>query len=115
MGRQGRGHGNIDEEMESRRRTENGKRITEAQAIFLYLFAVCSSCTTEVRRLNVVGEETNESYKFGNGLNGLNSLAHLWWNLMSSASRCTVRRTLAKVQRRWGAKEVRRRQLRAEI
>ncbi len=51
------------------------KRKTEAQAIFLYPFTVCSSGKQKFVVCPIVDEETKESYLFGNGVNGL---AHLW-------------------------------------
>jgi hypothetical protein len=47
---------------------------TEAQAIFLNLFAVCSSCRRKFVVCLFVYEETHGSYPFANGLNGLNRL-----------------------------------------
>ncbi len=46
----------------------------EAQTIFLYPFTVCSSCTRKFGVCPSFYEETNGSYPFANGLNGL---AHL--------------------------------------
>jgi hypothetical protein len=57
------------------------KRKTEAEAIFLNPFTLCSSCKRKFVVCPFVDEETNESYLFANGLNGLygiNGLAHLW-------------------------------------
>jgi hypothetical protein len=53
------------------------KRKSEAQAIFLNLFTVCSSCKRKFVVCPFVYEETNGSYPFASGLNGLNGLAHL--------------------------------------
>jgi hypothetical protein len=50
------------------------KRTTEDQAIFLNLFSVCSSCKRKLFVCPFVDEETNGTYPFANGLNGL---AHL--------------------------------------
>jgi hypothetical protein len=55
----------------------NAKRKTEAQAIFLYLFTVCSFCKRKFVVCPFFGEETNGSYPFANGPNGINGLAHL--------------------------------------
>jgi hypothetical protein len=44
----------------------------EAWAIILYLFTVCSSCKPKFVVCPFVDEETNGSYPFANGLNGLN-------------------------------------------
>ncbi len=57
----------------------------EAQAISLNLFTVCSSCKWKVVDGPFVDEETNGSYSFANGLNGLNrpnGLANLCINLL---------------------------------
>ncbi len=43
----------------------------EAQAIFLYLFNVCSLCKWKCVICPFVNKETNGSYMFANGLNGL--------------------------------------------
>ncbi len=58
-----RGHGNMDK--------ENGKRKTEAQAIFRNPFTVFSSCEQKLIVCLFVEEETNGSYPFANRLNGL--------------------------------------------
>ncbi len=50
---------------------ENG-----SQATFLDPFIVSSVCKRKFVVCPFVGEETNESYSFGNGLNGLNRLFH---------------------------------------
>jgi hypothetical protein len=49
---------------------------TEAQAIFLNLFTMCSSYK---RKFGICpfDKETNRSYPFANRLNGLNELARL--------------------------------------
>ncbi len=44
--------------------TENRTRKTEAYAIFLNLFAVCSSCKRKIIVYRFVAEETNRSYLF---------------------------------------------------
>jgi hypothetical protein len=63
-----------DMDMETRRhQTEK----TEARAIFLNLFTVCSSCKWKFVVCPFVDEETDGIYPFANGLNGLNGLAHL--------------------------------------
>ncbi len=49
---------------------------TEVQAIFLNLFTVCSSCKRKFVVCPFVYAETNRIYPFANGLNGL---AHLWY------------------------------------
>jgi hypothetical protein len=49
----------------------------EALAIFPNPFTVCSSCKREFVVCPFVDKETNRSYLFANGLNGLNGLAHL--------------------------------------
>ncbi len=48
-----------------------------AQAIFLNLFTVCSSCKRKFVVSTFVDEETNASYPFAKGINGLHGLAHL--------------------------------------
>jgi hypothetical protein len=53
------------------------KRKAEAQVIFLNPFTVCSSCKWKFVVCPLVYEETNGSYLFAKGLNGLNGLAHL--------------------------------------
>jgi hypothetical protein len=65
---------------------------TEAQAIFLDPFIVCSSCKWKFVVRQFVDEETNGSYLFANRLNGL---AHLCFELTtlgiirpSSSSSC---------------------------
>jgi hypothetical protein len=50
----------------------------EVQTILLNLFTVCSSCKRKFVVCPFVDEETNGSYLFAIGLNGLNRLAHLW-------------------------------------
>ncbi len=50
------------------------KRKTKAEAIFLNPFIVCSLCKRKFVVCPVVNEQTNKSYPFANGLNGL---AHL--------------------------------------
>jgi hypothetical protein len=50
----------------------NGK--TEAQAMFLNSFAVCSLCKQKFVIRPFVEEETNGSFPFTNGLNGLMDL-----------------------------------------
>ncbi len=52
----------------------NGKRKTEAQAIFLKQFTVCSSCKRKFVVCPSVYEETNGSYPFANKLNRLTEL-----------------------------------------
>jgi hypothetical protein len=47
----------------------------EAQAIIIIPFTICSSCKRKFGICQFVGEETNGSYLFANGLNGLNELA----------------------------------------
>ncbi len=56
-------------------------RKTEAMAIFLHLFSVCSSYKRKFVVCPFVDEETNGSYLFSNGLNGINGLARLWYLL----------------------------------
>jgi hypothetical protein len=51
-----------------------GNRKTEAQVIFLNPCTVCSSCTRKFVICPFVDEETNGSYPFANGLNGLYGL-----------------------------------------
>jgi hypothetical protein len=63
--------GHID--MEILKKGDN-KRKTEAHAIFLNTFTVCSSCKWKFVICSFVDEETNGSYPFANGLIGL---AHL--------------------------------------
>ncbi len=50
--------------------TSDGKKKTEAKAIFLYQFTVCSSCKRKIVVYLFVKEETNKSFPFANGLNG---------------------------------------------
>ncbi len=50
----------------------NGKRKTEAETIFLNPFTRCSSCKRKFVVCLFVDKETNESYLYANGLNGLN-------------------------------------------
>jgi hypothetical protein len=50
---------------------------TEAQAIFINLYAVCSMSKRKFVDGSFVDEETNESNPFADRLNGLNGLAHL--------------------------------------
>jgi hypothetical protein len=50
------------------------KQKTEALEIFLYAFTICSLCEQKFVVCLFVNEETNGSYPFANGLNGL---AHL--------------------------------------
>ncbi len=50
----------------------NGKQKTEAKAIFLNPFTSCSSCKRKFVVFLFVDKETNESYLYANGLNGLN-------------------------------------------
>jgi hypothetical protein len=64
-------HGDMDVE------TSNGKRKTEAKAIFLDPFTLCSECKWKFVVCPLVDEETNGSYPFANGLNVLNGFAHL--------------------------------------
>ncbi len=57
------------------------KRKAEAQVIFISPFTVCSSCKWKYVVCPFIYEETNASYPFANGLNGLNrpgGLVHLW-------------------------------------
>ncbi len=54
------------------------KRKMEAQAIFPYIFIVCSSCKwLKFVVCPFVYEETNGSYSLANRVNRLNGLAHL--------------------------------------
>jgi hypothetical protein len=53
----------------------NEKGKTEARAIFLCPFTVCSSSKRKFVVCLFVDEETNGSYPFANGLN---RLGHLW-------------------------------------
>ncbi len=46
----------------------------EAQAIFLNLFTVCSSCKWKIIICPFVDKEIKGSYLFANGINGLNRL-----------------------------------------
>jgi hypothetical protein len=50
------------------------KQKMESQAIFLNPFIVCSSCKCKFIVCLFVDEETNRSYSFANGLNGLTHL-----------------------------------------
>jgi hypothetical protein len=68
----------------------NRKRKTEAQAVFLNSFTICSPCKWKFVVCLFVYKETNGSYLIANGLtvlnglnvpnglNGLDGLAHLW-------------------------------------
>ncbi len=51
--------------------TGNGKQKMKAQAIFLNLFTVCSSCKWKFVVCPLVDEKTNGSYPFANALNDL--------------------------------------------
>jgi hypothetical protein len=62
------GHGDMDTKTWTR----------EAQAIFLILFIVCSSRKRKFVICLFDNEETNRSYSFANGLNGLNGFDHLF-------------------------------------
>jgi hypothetical protein len=53
------------------------KRKLKAQAIFLNLFTVCSTCKRKFVVCLFVDEDTYGSYPFANGLNGLNTLNRL--------------------------------------
>ncbi len=53
------------------------KRKTEAEAIFLNPFTVCSLCMRKFVICRFFNEETNGSYQFANKLNGL---AQIWQN-----------------------------------
>jgi hypothetical protein len=53
------------------------KRKTEAQVVFLNPFTVSSLFKWKFVVCPLIDEETNGSYPFANGLNGLNRLAHL--------------------------------------
>jgi hypothetical protein len=64
-------------DMETRRHGDI-KRKTEAQAIFLNPFTVCSLYKWKFGVCQFVDEETNRSNLFANGLSGLIRLAHLW-------------------------------------
>jgi hypothetical protein len=52
--------------------------VMEGQAFFLNPFTICSSCKQRFLVCPFADEETNGSYPFANGQNGLNGLAHLW-------------------------------------
>jgi hypothetical protein len=69
------GHG----EIELKYQTENGNPCD-----FLNLFTICSSCKRKFVVCPFVDEETNESYPFANGLNGI---AHLCLHLRIVMSR----------------------------
>ncbi len=60
-------------------KTENG-----AQATFLNPFTVCSSCKRKFVLCLFVYEETNGSYPFSNGLNGLAHLCILQTHMISA-------------------------------
>ncbi len=51
----------------------------EAQAIFLNPFTVCLHANWSLSFVRFLRRNTNGSYPFANGLNGLNGLAHLWF------------------------------------
>jgi hypothetical protein len=53
------------------------KQKMEVQTIFLNTLTVCSSCKRNFFVCPFVYKETNGSYPFANGLNGLKELAHL--------------------------------------
>jgi hypothetical protein len=50
------------------------KRKTEAQVVFLHPFTICLLCIQKVVVCPFVDEETNRSYPFAKGLNGLAQL-----------------------------------------
>ncbi len=62
------------------------KQKTVAQAIFFNPFAVCSSCIRKFVVCPFVYAETNVSYPFAIGLNGLNGLADLRAFLRSTSA-----------------------------
>jgi hypothetical protein len=66
------------------------KRKTEAQAIFLNPFTVCSWCKRKVVICLFVDQETNGSYLFANGLNGLNGLYGLAHLHLHTAAACYI-------------------------
>jgi hypothetical protein len=72
-----------------RHRDIKQKTKTEAQAIFLNPFTVCSSYERKFVVCPVVDIERNGSYPFATGLNGinrLNGLAHLWQYLRTDST-----------------------------
>jgi hypothetical protein len=74
-------------DMETRRyRHGDIKQKTEAQAVFLNPFTVCSSSKRKFVVCPFVDEETNGSYPFGYGLNRL----HAQKRTLSSYETCTV-------------------------
>ncbi len=62
------------------------KRKTEAQAIFLHLFTVCSLCKQMFVVCPFVDEETNESYPFANRQNALAPLRLGVWIYIDNPS-----------------------------
>ncbi len=67
------GHGNRET---WRHQTEKGKR--KPRRFSLICVTICSPCKRKFVVCLFVNEETNASYPFANGLNGLNGLAHPW-------------------------------------
>jgi hypothetical protein len=64
---------------------KNGKKgKTKVQAIFLNPFSICSLCKRKFVLSPFFNEETNGSYPFANGLNGLDGLDHLCLTLPNS-------------------------------
>jgi hypothetical protein len=66
----------------------NGKRKTEAHAIILKAFTVCSLCRRKFVVCPFVDEETSGSYSFANGLNKANGLNRM---LLCNHCICTFR------------------------
>ncbi len=66
----------------------NGKRKTEAKAIFLNPCTACSSCKRKFVVCLFVYEEANRSYPFANGLNGLSYLLGPLWRIHISCTYC---------------------------
>jgi hypothetical protein len=64
------------------------KRKTEAKAIFLNPFTVCSYGNRHLSFVHLlIKKETNGSCPFANGLNGL---AHLWIYVVCSRTKCKI-------------------------
>ncbi len=65
------GHEDMERDMETWRKE---KQKTEAQAIFLNPFSVCFLCKRKFVICLFADEETNKSFPFAKGLNGMKEL-----------------------------------------
>jgi hypothetical protein len=73
-------HGDMETWRQGDMETLNGKQKTEAQAIFLDPFTICSSYKQKFVVSPFVEEETYKNYMFAievNGLNGLNVFTNI--------------------------------------